>query len=56
MDNKDGKRRCVPGVEIPPDGTFVVTTYGHWTEGEEPYTMSMRFTLDELDDKAAGRE
>ena len=56
MDNKDGSDAAYPGVEILPDGTFVVTTYGHWTEGEEPYIMSMRFTLDELDDKAAGRE
>jgi hypothetical protein len=53
MDNKDGSDAAYPGVEILPDGTFVVTTYGHWIEGEEPYIMSMRFTLDEIDDKAA---
>ena len=34
-----------------PDGTFVATTYGHWTPGEEPYIVSVRFTLDELDAK-----
>ena len=33
-----------------PDGTLVtVTTYGHWTEGEEAYVVSVRFTLEELD-------
>jgi hypothetical protein len=38
-----------PGVEILPDGTFVTTTYGHWTQDEPSYIMSVRFTLDELD-------
>ncbi|MFP4367892.1 MAG: sialidase family protein [Bacteroidales bacterium] len=38
-----------PGVEVLPDGTFVVTTYGFWDTGEEPYIISVRFTLDELD-------
>lgn len=41
-----------PGVEILPDGTFVVTTYGHWVEGEQPFILSVRFTLDEIDAKA----
>ena len=36
-----------------PDGTFVATTYGHWAEGQRPYIVSVRFTLDELDAKAA---
>jgi hypothetical protein len=40
-----------PGVEVLPDGTFVCTTYGHWTDGEEPYIMSVRFKLDEVDAK-----
>ena len=40
---------CYPGVELLPDGTFVTTTYGHWEEGEEPYILSVRFTLDEID-------
>ncbi len=35
-----------------PDGTFVTTTYGHWMKGEEPYIVSVRFTLKELDDLA----
>ena len=56
MDNKEGSDAAYPGVEILPDGTFVVTTYGHWTEGEEPYIVSVRFSLDELDEKAARRD
>jgi hypothetical protein len=49
---KDNKHRwdcAYPGVEILPDGTFVTTTYGHWEEGEQPYILSVRFTLAELD-------
>jgi hypothetical protein len=38
-----------PGVELLPDGTFVVTTYGYWTPKESPYILSVRFTLTELD-------
>ena len=41
-----------PGVEVLPDDTFVLTTYGHWTAGEQPYVVSVRFNLDELDRKA----
>ena len=40
-----------PGVEMLPDGTMVTTTYGHWTKGEPPYIVSVRFTLNELDVK-----
>jgi len=42
---------CYPGVEILPDGTFVVTTYGHWEKDEEPYIVSIRFKMEELDKK-----
>jgi hypothetical protein len=38
-----------PGVEVLPDGTFVATTYGHWTPGESPYIVSVRLGLAELD-------
>lgn len=38
-----------PGVEILPDGTFVTTTYGHWSEGKTPFIVSVRFQLSELD-------
>jgi hypothetical protein len=51
MDNTKGADCCYPGVELLPDGTFVTTTYGHWTEGELPYIVSVRFKLAELDAK-----
>ncbi len=41
-----------PGVEVLADGTFVVTTYGHWEAGKPPYILSARFTLEELDERA----
>ncbi len=56
MDNKHRWDTAYPGVEILPDGTFVVTTYGHWDEGQEPYIVSVRFTLEELDEKAAAMQ
>ncbi len=40
---------CYPGVELLPDGTFVVTTYGHWEKDEQPYIISVRFKMAELD-------
>jgi hypothetical protein len=49
MDNKNAWDAAYPGVELLPDGTFVVTTYGHWVEGEQPFVVSVRFTLEELD-------
>jgi hypothetical protein len=49
MDNTEGADCAYPGVEVLPDGTFVVTTYGHWTAGEEPYIMSVHLKLGELD-------
>jgi hypothetical protein len=51
MDNTKGADCCYPGVELLLDGTFVTTTYGHWTEGEQPYIVSVRFKLEELDAK-----
>jgi hypothetical protein len=30
----------------------VTTTYGHWTAGEQPYIVSVRLRLEELDAKA----
>ncbi|MCB1203748.1 MAG: exo-alpha-sialidase [Verrucomicrobiae bacterium] len=53
MDNHKGADTAYPGVEILPDGTFVLVTYGHWTAGEEPYLMCVRLRLEELDEKAA---
>jgi len=52
-DNTKGYDTAYPGVEILSDGTIVTTTYGHWDQGEEPYIMSVRLRLDELDDMAA---
>lgn len=42
---------CYPGVELLPDSTFVVTTYGHWEKDKEPYILSVRFNVKELDEK-----
>ena len=53
MDNLKGGDCAYPGLELFPDGTFVATTYGHWTGGEEPYVVSVRFKLEEVDAKAA---
>lgn len=49
MDNLKGSDCAYPGVEALPDGTFVCTTYGHWTEDEPPYIVSVRFKLEEFD-------
>ena len=49
MDNAEGADCAYPGVEVLPGGTFVLTTYGHWTAGEEPYIASVRLKLAELD-------
>lgn len=49
MDNHHRWDCAYPGVEVLPDGTFVTTTYGHWIEGEQPFIVSVKFTLQELD-------
>ena len=49
MDNHVEADCAYPGVEVLPDGTFVATTYGHWTPGEPPYIVSVRLGLAELD-------
>lgn len=54
--NTKGYDTAYPGVEILPDGTFVTTTYGHWDQGEEPYILSVRFKLDELDALASAAD
>jgi len=56
MDNHKGADCAYPGFERLPDGTFIATTYGHWTKGEEPYIVSVRFTIDELDAMAANNQ
>jgi hypothetical protein len=52
MDNHKGADCCYPGLELLPNGTLVTTTYGHWIEGEQPYIVSVRLKLKELDQKA----
>jgi hypothetical protein len=56
MDNHHRWDCAYPGVEVLPDGTFVTTTYGHWVAGEQPFVVSVRLTLDELDAMAAAAE
>jgi hypothetical protein len=55
MDNHDPWDAAYPGLELLPDGTFVTTTYGRWEEGEEPFVVSVRLTLEELDREARRR-
>ena len=52
-DNHKGTDCAYPGVEILPDDTYVLTTYGHWTEDQSPYILSVRLRLKELDELAA---
>jgi hypothetical protein len=51
MDNLKDADCAYPGVEVLPDGTFVLTTYGHWVEGEQPFIVSVRMRLSEFDGK-----
>ena len=50
-DNTKGSDCAYPAQELLPDGTIVATTYGHWDEGEQPYILSIRFTIEDLDQK-----
>ena len=52
-DNTKGYDTSYPGVEVLPDDTFVVTTYGHWIQDEAPYILSVRLKLSELDEIAS---
>ena len=53
MDNRYRADTAYPGLELLPDGTFVTTTYGHFTPGEEPWVAAVRFTTAQLDAAAA---
>ena len=55
-DNHKGADCAYPGVEVLPDDTIVTTTYGHWEKDKEPYVLSVRLKLSELDGIAAGSE
>ncbi|MCK4999179.1 MAG: exo-alpha-sialidase, partial [Anaerohalosphaera sp.] len=48
-DNLVGADTAYPGVEILPNGKIVTTTYGHWEPDVEPYIVSSRFRLSEID-------
>jgi len=50
MRNTKGSDCAYPAIELLPDGTIVCTTYGHWTQGEEPYIVCVRFKVEELDE------
>ncbi len=54
MDNLEGTDCGYPGLESLTDGTLVATSYGHWTAAAEPYIVSVRFSLAELDRMARG--
>lgn len=49
MDNTKDADCAYPGVEVLPDSTFVLTTYGHWIKGEQPFIVSVRMRISELD-------
>lgn len=55
MDNKNSWDCAYPGVEVLPDGTVVTTTYGHWTEAEEPYVVAVRLGPEDLRSAARAR-
>ncbi|MEM9802641.1 MAG: GDSL-type esterase/lipase family protein [Planctomycetota bacterium] len=50
MDNVKAADCAYPALELLQDGTIVATTYGHWTEGEEPWIASVRIHVSELSD------
>jgi hypothetical protein len=56
MDNKHQWDCGYAGLELLPDGTFVSTSYGHWQQDESPYVVSVRFSLDEVDELAAKQQ
>jgi len=49
MHNTHGGDCAYPAIEVLPDGTIFTTTYGHWSQGEEPYVAGVHFTLDQID-------
>lgn len=53
MDNLDDWDCAYPGVEVLRDGTVVATTYGHWEQGQEPFIVSVRLALRDMDRRAA---
>lgn len=52
--NWQGSDCGYPGVEVLPDGTFVITSYGHFEPGQNPFVRAVRLQLAELDTLAKG--
>lgn len=52
MKNYDGEDCAYPAIVILPDETIVTTTYGHFSPGESPYVVTVRFHINELDSLA----
>jgi hypothetical protein len=52
MKNHKGADCAYPSLERLPDGKIVATTYGHWSSGEQPYIVSVRLRVSELDSLA----
>ena len=48
-DNTKGNDCAYPALELLEDGTIHAVTYGHWDQGEEPYILSFRFQMQDLD-------
>lgn len=48
-DNKNPWDCAYPAVCVLPTGALLNITYGHWTEKEPPYILSVRFDLDTMD-------
>jgi lysophospholipase L1-like esterase len=53
LDNKVEWDCGYPALEVLPDGTILLITYGHWDERETPYIKGVRIRLDEMDELAA---
>jgi hypothetical protein len=53
MDNHHAWDCAYPGLEVLPDGTIVTTTYGYWERDAQPYIVSVRLTMVEIDRLAA---
>ena len=48
-DNKNPWDCAYPAVTVLPTGDLLNITYGHWTQGEPPYILSVRFHLEAVD-------
>jgi hypothetical protein len=44
------------GLHCLADGTFVATSYGHWADAEEPYILSIRFKLADVEARLGSPE